>query len=225
MAAIADAAIGQDGGDATFGYVGGGGYTLPLYFEATYPAGSHVVYEIDKELVERVTSVLGIQRREARFPTRIGDARAEVATSPPKAMDIIVGDAFSGISVPWHLTTREFLEDIADLLKSDGLYLMNLIDYDHYDLARAEARTFRAVFSDVAVVAPSFVLSGSSGGGSNVLIIGGERLPHVSVLNDAVARTGSGSSVVAGSELDAFIGDAIQLTDDFAPADQLLGRP
>ena len=26
---------------------------------------------------------------------------------------LIVGDAFGGISVPWHLTTREFLEEVA----------------------------------------------------------------------------------------------------------------
>ena len=225
VAAVVEVAVDPDGQELGFGYVGGGGYTLPLYFEAIYPGASHVVYEIDEDLVDRVTTVLGIENRDARFPTRIGDARAEVATSSRGSMDVVVGDAFSGISVPWHLTTKEFLEDVRSLLTPRGLYVMNLIDYDHYDLARAQAMTFRSVFDDVAVIAPSFVLSDSNGTGSNVLLIGGDDVPDAAVLNEALRRTRSGGVAVTGTDLDVFIGDAIALTDDFAPVDQLLGRP
>jgi MFS family permease len=225
IVALVAAAIDPAAPDVSFGYVGGGGYTLPLYFEATYPESSHLVYEIDGDMVDRVTTMLGIDDREERFPTSIGDARVGVAVSEPQSLDVVVGDAFSGISVPWHLTTTEFLEDIDGLLKPGGLYVMNLIDYDHYDLARAEARTFQAVFDDVVVVAPEFVLSATSGAGSNILLIGGSDLPDVNTLTQALANAGSGTTAIAGRDLEAFIGGEIQLTDDFAPVDQLLGRP
>jgi MFS family permease len=208
-----------------FGYVGGGGYTLPLYFEATYPDSSHVVYEIDDELVDRVTTVLRIDNREERFPTRIGDARTTVADSRAGTMDVVVGDAFSGLVVPWHLTTKEWLEDVVDLMKDDGLYIMNLIDYDHYDLARAELRTFREVFDEVAVVAPSFVFTDANGPGTNLVLMGGRDLPDPSELNDALNQSVSTSVLVTGDELDQFIGDETNLTDDFAPVDQLIGTP
>ncbi len=224
-AAIVEAAPAGNARRLRFGYVGGGGYTLPLYFEARYPNASHVVYEIDEELVDRVTTVLGIENLRARFPTRIGDARTEVAASAADSADFVIGDAFSGISVPWHLTTTEFLEDIAAVLAPNGVYIMNLIDHGHYDLARAEAQTFRSVFRDVVVVAPTAVFSGLYGSASNVLLVGSDEPLDVADLNGALQRRGSASVAIGGTDLDPFIGRAVVLSDDFAPVDQLLGRP
>jgi hypothetical protein len=43
--------------------------------------------------------------------------------------DFIYGDAFNDLSVPWHLTTREYSEKVARLLTPGlGVYLINLID-------------------------------------------------------------------------------------------------
>ncbi len=225
VAAVVEASPANDEPGLHFGYVGGGGYTLPLYFEARFPRASHLVYEIDEELVERVTTVLGIDNLRPRFPTRIGDARTEVAASGSESASFVIGDAFSGISVPWHLTTREFLEDVASVLMPDGFYIMNLIDSGHYELARAEAQTFRSVFPDVVVVAPSHVLSASYGGVSNILLIGGEDLPDAADLNETLHRWDSMSVAITGAAVEAFAGEAMVLSDDFAPVDQLLGRP
>ena len=225
IAALVETALTNNRRGVHFGYVGGGGYTLPLYFEARYPSVSHVVYEIDEELVDRVTMVLGIDDLRKRFPTRIGDARTEVAASESNSAAVLIGDAFSGVSVPWHLTTREFLEDVDTVLAPGGLYVMNLIDYDHHDLARAEAQTFRSVFDDVAVVAPGDILSGADRGAANIVLIGGDDLPDVAALNAVLGRQRSRSVAITGTNLDAFIGDASTLTDDFAPVDQLIGRP
>ena len=206
-----------------FAYIGGGGYTLPLYFEAGYTRASHVVYEIDEELVQRVTSVLGVDD-SMKFPTRIGDARIEVAKSTPDSADIVIGDAFSGIAVPWHLTTAEFLEDVRALLAPDGLYVMNLIDRGALEFARAETRTFRSVFHEVVAVAPADVFSGRDARPSNVLLLGGADLPDVSVLNRALSVRGADAIAIGGNDVDVFIDGASALTDEFAPVDQLLRR-
>ncbi len=46
----------------------------------------------------------------------------------PKQYDVIYGDAFNDLSVPYHLTTVEFNRIIASRLKPDGIYLANVID-------------------------------------------------------------------------------------------------
>jgi MFS family permease len=213
---------------SAFGYIGAGGYTLPLLFETRYRDSTHLVYEIDRELVDAVAEGLGIADLEQRFPSRIGDARVEVRSTPAGSLDVLLGDAFTGISVPWHLTTVEFLADVRTVLAPSGLYVMNLIDYDHYDLARAQAQTLRLVFADVVVIAPSSVFSaepGADGPGLNIVLVGGASVPSGPALDAALARADSSSVAVTGAALDTFIGDADVLTDDFAPVDQLLGRP
>jgi spermidine synthase len=42
--------------------------------------------------------------------------------------DFIFGDAFNDLSIPYHLTTREFAVQLKRLLKPDGLLLANVID-------------------------------------------------------------------------------------------------
>ena len=43
--------------------------------------------------------------------------------------DLVVGDAFGGVSVPWHLTTTEAVEEVRRVLRTEGVYAVNLIDY------------------------------------------------------------------------------------------------
>ena len=47
---------------------------------------------------------------------------------PDDAFDVVMGDAFGSLSVPWHLTTDEFLGEIDRVMRPDGRYVMNLID-------------------------------------------------------------------------------------------------
>lgn len=225
MAAIVEAASGGGESRARFSYVGGGGYTLPLYFEARYPGASHVVHEIDEAMVDRATTGLGIDNLRTRFPTRIGDARTTVRASTSASATVVIGDAFSGISVPWHLTTREFLEEVARVLTPKGFYVMNLLDSGRFEFARAQAQTFRTVFREVAVVAPEHVLSGAHRGTSNVVLIGGDNLPTGADLRAALEHWDSESIVATGANVRTFAGRAIVLSDDFAPVDQLVGEP
>ena len=215
----------SEGPPSAFLYVGGGGYTLPLYFRSVYPASRHLVVEIDRAQAREVTEVLGADLPGKEITTDIGDARVRVRSVAPGTYDVVVGDAFAGISVPWHLTTREFLESVRQSLSPDGIYVMNLIDYGSYDLARAEVQTFLEVFADVAVIAAPAVFSGAPGPGHNIVLVGGSRLPELGNLSAAVAGSGSGSSVIGRDGARSFAGRSEALTDAFAPVDQLLGRP
>src|SRR5690606_20585733 len=66
--------------------------------------------------------------------------------------DVVVGDAFGGVSVPWHLTTVEAMTDIRRVLNEDGLYVANLIDHGDLAFARAEAATLRRTFEHVLLL-------------------------------------------------------------------------
>ena len=48
--------------------------------------------------------------------------RLTLAAVPEGSQDLVIGDAFGGVSVPWHLTTREFVTMIHDRLRPDGVY-------------------------------------------------------------------------------------------------------
>jgi hypothetical protein len=137
-------------------------------------------------------------------------------------MDVIIGDAFSGLTVPWQLTTKEFLEDVERTLTDDGVYIMNLIDADGLDLARAEVQTFGAAFDEVAVAMQPALLDDGQFGPTNILLIGGRNLPDAAQLQQYLGQT-TIATVFEGEELDEFAGDATKLTDDFAPVDQLIG--
>jgi SAM-dependent methyltransferase len=121
-----------------------------------------------------------------------------------------VGDAFGGLSVPWHLTTTEFLAEIDRVLRPGGVYVMNVIDGGDNRFVQAELATLAQHFTDrAAFVAPDFP----------------RRLPSNQIL---VAADGSIPSIVVDPadgrpviDFDRYSGDGMVLRDDFAPVEQL----
>jgi spermidine synthase len=135
-------------------------------------------------------------------------------------VDVVIGDAFTGLSVPWHLTTVEFVEMIADRLTPDGLYTVNVIDGPRLGFARAEVATLNEVFEHVALFAPADYLAGFSGG--NFVLVGSDAVIDVDGIESAIRGRGGIEQGIAGEQLEDFIDRARPLTDDFAPVDQLI---
>ena len=107
--------------------------------------------ELDPEVVEIAREELGLNTGPD-LRVRTGDARMSILDEPSGAYDLVVGDAFSTRSVPWHLTTREFLAEVRRVLRPDGVYALNLIDGGKLGFLRAELATLEAVFEDVVVI-------------------------------------------------------------------------
>lgn len=209
-------------GPLDIAYIGGGGFTLPRYFAAVRPGSTALVFEIDGELVELVEDELGLVQTEV-LRAEIGDARLALPDQADQAFDVIVGDAFGGLSVPWHLTTREFLEAIDRVLTDDGVYVINLIDYPPLGFAHAEAATFLEVFDHVAVASTFSRLSGDQGG--NFVLVGSQSPLDWSSIGGRILERGGFDAVLAGADAEAFADGGQVLRDDFAPVDQLLGSP
>jgi len=200
-------------------HVGGGGATLPRYLAQVRPGTDSRVLEVDPGVVDLDEQELGL-RTSAELEVRVGDARVALQSEPAGQRDLVVGDAFGGLSVPWQLTTTEALRLVDGALTDDGVYAVNLIDHPPLDFVRAELATLRSVFPEVVLLARAPVLAGEDGG--NVVAVASRRPLPVEAIAGAMGGRGLAWQVAAGEQLTGFVGGAGVLTDDFAPVDQLL---
>lgn len=200
-------------------HLGGGGLTFPRYLAATRPGTRSLVSEIDP-------GVLGVDRERLGLETgpdlqvRVEDGRVGLRRVATASRDLVVGDAFGGVSVPWHLTTVEAVQEVRRVLRTDGVYAANLIDFEPFGFARAELATLRSRFEHVALAADPVTLSGSGGG--NLVAIASDSPIDTAAVERGFERQQLGWDVIEGAELTEWIGETAVLTDDYAPVDQLL---
>jgi MFS family permease len=216
-------AMGAPGSPIDALHLGGGGFTMPRYIEATRPGSRSMVLELDPEVLATARDELGLVTGDD-LVVRTGDARIGITEAATDGYDLAVGDAFGGLAVPWHLATRELVAEVERVLRPDGIYILNVIDYPPLRFARAELATLRDVFRHVAVMGPPTLATGRTGG--NVILVASDApLPVDAILEADEARGGGNVLVSDPPDIDEWIGDAHVLTDDFAPVDQLLGEP
>lgn len=199
-------------------HLGGGGFTMPRYLTATRQGTDNDVYEIDGGLVDLARRELGL-RTGPSLSVSVGDARVLVTSRPADSADLVVGDAFGHLVVPWHLATREMAVEIQRVLRPQGIYTQNVIDYPPLRFIRAELATVADVFPHVLLVGEPAALAGETG--ANFVIVASDAPLPLDALRD---RVGPGITVLDGGELADLVGSAPVLTDEYAPVDQLLAR-
>jgi MFS family permease len=228
--------IAPEGEPITALHIGGGGFTMPGYLRAEHPGSFSTVLEVDPLLVDLSVDKLGLERG-GDLDVRTGDARVTVTGVERDTYELVIGDAFGGVAVPWHLATREFAQLIEARMTDDGVYVMNVIDYGPRDFLRAEVATLASVFDHVAVIGRpgAFGDLGRTGpgdqeepiapdeplGGNHVVVASNDPLPidELFTANRGRARV---DQILQGADLRAFVEGAPILTDDRAPVDQLL---
>jgi MFS family permease len=201
-------------------FVGGGAFTLPQWVIKTRP-GSHVrVLEVDGKLVDLDREKLGLRTSE-NLQAVVGDARSSMRDVPSHSADVVIGDAFSGYTVPWQLLTREWIDEVKRVLKPGGLYAVNLIDFKKLDMVRAEVATLRRQFRDVQMVAAPDAGGGISNQSGNLEVLASDTVrTWKGYAPDAIGAAAFDRSTVA-----RFSDGGKLLRDDYAPVDQLLALP
>jgi len=99
-----------------------------------------------------------------RVRVHVDDARRFLANSGER-WDVICADTYVGLSVPFHLTTVEFMGEVARHLSDDGVFALNLA-------AGLDDEFSRAIFSTVRRTLPA-ARAFTMRGGDNVLIVAG----------------------------------------------------
>ena len=191
--------------------------TVPTYVQTTRPGSEQTVLEIDEELVDLVPRNSVERRPGTGVEVIIGDGRQSLRGLPDDSADVIVGDAFGGRSVPWHLATTEFVEDIDRVLRPGGIYVANVIDGPRQRFLSSYAATVATQFEQVSVVLGE---SAALGGNGNSVIIASDDPFDVGDLDRRRADAGDAGRFVDGFA--DFTDQGLVLTDDFAPVDQLL---
>ena len=202
-------------------HIGGGGLTLPRYLEYVRPGTSSLVSEIDPGVVKIDINELKLKIGDG-VEVRVEDARLGLGRLADGSQDLVLGDAFGGVSVPWHLTTRETVREVARVLDAEGIYVINLLDYGPLAFARAEVATLAEVFDHVALAAEVDTLTQGEKAGGNLVVIASNAPLDVPSIATRIVERGAEWGVITGAELAAWTGDAAVLTDDYAPVDQLL---
>jgi spermidine synthase len=201
-------------------FIGGGTFSIPRAWAALKQARVTVA-EIDPAVTDTAVSEFWFDPATARIVHM--DARRALSADET-SYDVIIGDAFTDIAVPAHLITREFFQTVAGRLNADGIYLMNIIDFQDrlYALA-AIVKTLKAVFPVVEVWTEQ---AEAEPDGRRVFIV---RAGRSRTETDRIRGLGPDPYVAGRLPEDWLSGllegrNAILLSDDYAPIDRLLGR-
>jgi spermidine synthase/MFS family permease len=209
-------------------FIGGGGYTLPRQMETVRPDAKIVVSEIDPGVTATNFERLGVDPK-TRIITVNADAREVVDQYQRNGekFDLVFGDAFNDLQIPYHLTTKEFAQKVRGMLKDDGLYLALVIDKLRGGLfIPSYTRTVKEVFPYVYILndAPSW-----QSPFPNTYLVAASATP-IDMDRIKQIKTGQGPNgaplvqVMPQDVMDEWLSTApsVVLTDDYAPADNLV---
>ena len=206
-------------------FIGGGGYTMPRYIEAVYPQSTVEVIEIDPEITRVAFDYLGL-RPDTRIETYNQDARMVVPKLAPAKYDLVVGDTFHDISIPYHLTTREFNEQVRTLLKENGIYAVNVIDKLHTGrFLRTYVHTLQQTFPFVYLARDDAGVWEDDSRTTFVVLGAIQALSPTDIEAATVRRIRSRpvSQFMSESTFKSWLNlqNFVLLTDDYAPVDNL----
>lgn len=197
-------------------FVGGGGYTLPRLVSETHPLTDIDVVEIDPAVTRVAARYFGVPR-DAAIRTINEDARwfAMRASEP---YDVIFVDAFNDLSVPYHLTTRESTQLLKRLLTPGGAIVVNLIDdYGRGRFLASYVRTLQSVFGERNVGVMAEAMEDLSSERSTFVVVASESLP-------SIFGPDANGAMLPQAQIARYLKEreAIVLTDDYAPVDNML---
>ncbi len=208
-------------------FLGGGGYTFPRFIEAKYPKAEIDVVEIDPEITRVVKKYLGISET-TRIRSFNQDGRWFVMNCKEEgSYDFIFGDAFNDLSIPYHLTTKEFALELKRLLKPDGLLLANVIDsFKEGAFMPSYIRTLEEVFGKGYVHLITLTSDYDHIGISTCVIVASPKRLDMDDFVRAIKK-GKGkmtSHVMPQENLQKYLKErySVILTDDYVPVDNLI---
>jgi spermidine synthase len=203
--------------------LGMGGGSVGSYLQRRI-AGLGVDYvDIDPAVPELAQRFL-LMHPGPRTTINIADGRRFLAGSGRRAWDFVYCDTYIGRSVPFHLTTIEFLDEVKRHLAAGGIFGLNLAAGLSDPFSKAMYRTVLERFNSVYLF--------RVGGASNVLVLGTDApgllpqqlLARARELDRLLPGFDPSFTIMARARMAVGLAaaDVPLLRDDFAPVDRLV---
>ncbi len=205
--------------------VGLGGGVIPREMHHYFPEMQIDVAEIDPDIPPIAQKYFGF-KTDDKLKVTVDDGRMFVRKAlrqkPVAKYDYIVLDAFTADYIPFHLMTKEFLEEVKGLLADDGVVVANI--FYNSNLADAELKTYLAAFGRCQVYMGAY-------SGNAMLVSPGKSAP-VFTATEALTRARA-LKLPANFNIDMLtiasrlrpevvpVPEAVVLTDDRAPVNYL----
>ncbi|MDR1397444.1 MAG: fused MFS/spermidine synthase [Desulfarculales bacterium] len=125
-------------------FIGVGAGSIPAYMRLIYPHAVMDLVEIDPDVI-RVAKEYFEFRPDALMREIIKDGRVFLRTAP-YSYDFIFLDAYNDASVPFHLTTQEFLSLAREKLNPGGVLASNVWSASINRYFNAQINTYQEVF-------------------------------------------------------------------------------
>ncbi|HUL28933.1 MAG TPA: fused MFS/spermidine synthase, partial [Thermodesulfobacteriota bacterium] len=210
-------------------FLGGGGYTFPRFISAKYPKAETHVVEIDPEITKAARTYLGISG-DTQIRTFNEDGRWFVMNCKEKgSYDFVFGDAFNDLSIPYHLTTKEFAVQIKNLLKPDGVLMANVIDsFKKGAFMPSYIRTLEEAFGKGNVHLITLSSDYDHIGISTFVVVASPQKLNMDGFVKTIKGMGGEmtSHVMSQDQLQEYLKEhySVILTDDYVPVDNLIAR-
>jgi MFS family permease len=214
--------MGDEASSGRYFFAGGGSYAQPRATRLRYPDAVIDVAELDPAVTHTARRQLFLD--DDSMGVRHTDARVALSSAARASYNVIVGDVFHDVAVPYHLTTSEYAALVRSRLTDDGLYVLNVVDaFPDPLLVKSVVRTLAEHFPQVDVWLDQIPVGPSR---ATYIISARNRQspwPRVVKSGDGLAR-----SWLRVTETVANTGTVPEslpvLTDDFVPVERLVSR-
>lgn len=204
--------------------IGGGSLELSSNFKKNYPDSNVTTLEIDKEVTEVADKYFNASDYIIENTVDV-DGRTYLSRNDSK-YDIIFSDAYNSyVSVPWHLSTKEFFAEAKEKLNKNGVFAINFISAREGKSAgfyKSMLATFNEIFDNYYV----FSYGSSAEDIQNIVLIGLKSQQHISGQNMYEELGKLPDSFLLKSHFTSnnisVDKNAMILTDDFAPTDRMM---
>lgn len=201
--------------------IGLAGGTAARELSVAYPDVQITGVELDPAIVEAGKEYFALEQPNLDIVT--ADGRYYLRTTDQR-FDVVGVDAYRQPYIPFHLTTREFFEEIDEHLTADGVAVVNVgRTATDYRLVNALAQTMNAVYPEVYAI--------DVDGYHNTILIGTKQVTDVaqfartvgSLPEASVLRT-AGERAVAAGDIRLIDPDGMVFTDDHAPVERVVDQ-
>ncbi len=194
--------------------IGGAGFIFPRYF-ITNNLGENIdVIEIDPKMADIAKKYFFLTQSE-KIKIITDDAR-NYPKYTNKKYELIYLDAFNSIVPPYHLTTKEYLKSLSNLLTPDGAVVINLISAttgNNSQFLIWQTSTLKTIFPYVSLY--KIEVNKAATKSQNILLLATNN-------QEAISKIDLDPHFVKTKlDLNHYLKKDNILTDDFAPVEHL----